>query len=154
MCHRLLPLLVLLLAGSAGAQTSVGTRLVKVSLTARHDVPMRMVVKPLGPARVVATGTEGTELELEVRAASNADWTLAASFGSDARLAGDHLLEVRDEGGEWRSLSTGDRAPTVVARGQPTNGNTVFVRVRVAPGNGAEVYRRLRLVMLAADGTR
>jgi hypothetical protein len=132
----------------------VGTRLVTLSLTARQVVPVMMVVKPIGPARVVAAEAGTTEVKFEVRAASNADWTLAISLGSDARFAGDQGLEVRDEGGAWRPLVIGDHAPIVVARGRPTNGTTMVMRVRVTSGNGAEAHQRLRLVMLAADGTR
>lgn len=131
------------------AQTSAsGVGRTQLALTARLVVPYHMKVRQATPATVVSRGPAGTEVELRLSAASNADWTLALS--PDATAGGG--LEMLDENGRWTSLASSSPSAMILARGQATDGTPVVVRLRMSRGRALTDLSRLRFVMTPSEG--
>jgi hypothetical protein len=136
-----------LAATSAQAQvSSVGTGSARLNLNARLTVGYAMKVRQNLPARIVERTATATEVELPVTAASNANWTLSVS--NQAAVASD--IEILDANGTWRDLNEGSTA-AVYASGQPTNGQPVMVRLRLAPGASLDSLSSIRLLMTPSE---
>lgn len=135
-------------ASDASAQgvASAGRGSARLNLQASLTVGYRMKVRQSEPARIVKRDAESTEVEVPVTAASNVRWTLSVANRSGAGAA-EKDIEVLDVNGNWRSLKDGSTA-AVFSGANPTNGQPVTVRVRLAPGADLDTLGTVRFVMM------
>ncbi len=129
---------------SAQARTALGAGRTSLNLSAQLRVGYAMKVSQPMPARVVQRTDKGTVVELPLTAASNTNWTLRVAARAD--VADD--VQVLDASGEWRDLES---AEATLSRGQPTNGQAVSLRLRLAPGSDVDSIPALRFVMVPSE---
>lgn len=155
--RKLLFLVATLSPMPAVAQASAaGSGRAQLALSARLVVPYQMKVRQVAPTSVVASGRGGTEFEVRLVTASNAEWTLAMSPVATAATAKNaasslEVLEVLDENGEWRALSEAIPSAVILARGSATDRTPVSVRLRTR-GRSVADLSRLRFVLTPSEG--
>lgn len=117
-----------------------------IELPVQMTVPVRVLVTPAGPERVVRSTSAYTDVDLPVRVAANIAWRLTVAVPGDTEAS----VLVLAESGEWTEL--GSRPIPLRTGGEPTEPTQVMIRFRVPAGAGSVESLRLRLSVTPLAG--
>jgi hypothetical protein len=150
---RFLSLSAFVLGGALAPVSSVDAQLVvagkgsaSMQMQARVVVGYRLHARAIGAPRVV--GREGgfAVVELDVEAASNAEWRLM--FAAPAANGQPIDMQVRDARGQWVALSELGRPVSVLEQQEPCNPRPIVVQYRVREADLGAMPR----LFLAVEG--
>jgi hypothetical protein len=136
---RLLSLSAFVLGGALAPVSSLGAQLVvagkgsaSMQMQARVVVGYRLHARAVGAPRVVGREEGYVVVELDVEAASNAQWRLMIAAPVAHGVAAD--MQVRDARGQWVALHAHEQPVAVLEQQEPCNPRPLVVQYRVREG--------------------